>query len=78
MSETQPFTITIDQARLDHVRRRLADFDWNGFANVGGWVGGLAKPVAQTLINRLATGFDGRSHPVLEHILAGVAPGDQV
>lgn len=56
----EPFTVEIDQAELDDLRRRIRDTRWPEPATAPGWQQGIPRPELRRLADYWADGYDWR------------------
>lgn len=57
----QPFKIDIPQQRLDRILGRVADFDWEGFPDAGGWSAGIGKDDLRRIMDHWTGAYDWRA-----------------
>ncbi|GAA3734808.1 epoxide hydrolase family protein [Streptomyces tremellae] len=59
-AHVRPFTVSIPEAEIDDVRRRLARTRWPDPETVGDWSQGVRSENARTLVDRWEHGYDWR------------------
>lgn len=61
MSQIIPFNIAIPQAKIEHIKRRLAEYEWPPEPKGADWAQGTQAKTLRGLVERWKVGFDWRA-----------------